>query len=83
MTRRLLAVSAALAGCLALTTMIAGCGGSGAADADTVKIGAYSVVNEVFHDGLIPAFKAKWKEKTGRDIDFQESYQASGAAARK
>ncbi|QEH31862.1 Sulfate-binding protein precursor [Aquisphaera giovannonii] len=82
MTGRLLAASAAMAGCLALMMTLAGCGGSGAADADTVKIGAYSVVNEVFHDGLIPAFKAKWKEKTGKDIDFQESYQASGAAAR-
>ncbi|WP_205678773.1 sulfate ABC transporter substrate-binding protein [Aquisphaera insulae] len=71
-----------LAGFLAVSTMVSGCGGSGGADSDTVKIGAYSVVNEVFHDGLIPAFKAKWKEKTGKDVDFQESYQASGAAAR-
>ena len=47
-----------------------------------LKIGAYSVVREVFHDGLIPAFKAQWKSKTGRDVQFEESYSGSGAQAR-
>ena len=35
--------------------------------ADTLKIGAYSVVREVLHDGVIPAFSAYWKQKTGRE----------------
>ena len=39
------------------------------------------MVREVFHDGL-PAFKAKWKAKTGRDVTFEETYNASGAQAR-
>ena len=62
--------------------LVSGCGGTPRPDADSLKIGAYSVVREVFHDGLIPAFKARWKSQTGRDVDFEESYNASGAQAR-
>jgi sulfate transport system substrate-binding protein len=47
-----------------------------------LRIGAYSVVREVLHDGLLPAFSSEWKSRTGRDIEFQESYNASGAQAR-
>jgi len=71
---------------LVLATMLAlaavGCGGPAAPPADTLKLGAYSVVREVFHDGIIPAFKAKWKAETGREPVFEESYNASGAQAR-
>ena len=35
-----------------------------------------------FHDGLIPAFAAQWKSKTGREVQFEESYNGSGAQAR-
>ena len=62
--------------------MLAGCGGEKAADSDVVKLGAYSVVREAFHDALIPAFQRHWKEKTGRVVRFEESYNASGAQAR-
>lgn len=64
---------------------LAGCGdGASPAgpNADVVRIGAYSVVKEAFHDGLIPAFAKQWKTKTGRDVTFEEAYNASGAQAR-
>jgi sulfate/thiosulfate transport system substrate-binding protein len=67
---------------LALCGPATGCGDADDADTDSLKIGAYSVVREVFHDGLIPAFKAQWKSKTGRDVQFEESYNGSGAQAR-
>ncbi len=49
---------------------------------DVVTLGAYSVVREAFHDGLIPAFAAKWRGRTGREVRFEESYNGSGAQAR-
>jgi sulfate transport system substrate-binding protein len=69
---------------LALTTalLVLGCGSQSRPETDTLKIGAYSVVREVFHDGLLPEFAARWKSKTGRDVQFEESYNASGAQAR-
>jgi sulfate transport system substrate-binding protein len=33
-------------------------------------------------DGLLPAFAAEWKSRTGRDVKFRESYNASGAQTR-
>ncbi|MDR3619653.1 MAG: sulfate ABC transporter substrate-binding protein [Paludisphaera borealis] len=67
---------------LPVSLAITGCQSSTAPNADGLKIGAYSVVREVLHDGVLPAFKAKWKAKTGRDVTFEESYNASGAQAR-
>ncbi|AMV35895.1 sulfate ABC transporter substrate-binding protein [Planctomyces sp. SH-PL62] len=75
-----ISISLSLAMMLATTTI--GCGGKPVSNADSLKIGAYSVVREVFHDGLIPAFAKKWKAETGRDATFEESYNASGAQAR-
>jgi len=49
---------------------------------DTLTIGAYSVVREAFHQGILPAFAAHWKERTGRDLRFEESYAGSGAQSR-
>lgn len=62
---------------------VAGCGGGEPVrQEDSLKLGAYSVVREVFHDGIIPAFSKHWEEKTGRKPTFEESYNASGAQAR-
>lgn len=65
---------------------VAGCSGSARSEsgesADRLTLGAFSVTREVFHDGLIPAFQAKWKEKTGGKVKFEESYLASGALSR-
>jgi sulfate transport system substrate-binding protein len=49
---------------------------------DTLTIGAYSVVREVFHEGLLPAFASRWKTRTGHDVRFEESYNGSGAQSR-
>jgi len=65
-----------------LALAAAGCGVQAASNADVLKIGAYSVVREVFHEGLLPAFAAKWRAETGREVRFEESYSASGAQAR-
>src|SRR5262245_22670832 len=67
---------------VALGGLAGGCGQAGGPQADRLKIGAYSVVREGLHDALLPAFAAKWKEQTGRDVRFEESYNASGAQAR-
>jgi sulfate/thiosulfate transport system substrate-binding protein len=69
-------------GIVAMTAMGAGCQQSHAPNTDVLKIGAYSVVREVLHDGVLPAFQAEWKSRTGRDLEFQESYNGSGAQAR-
>ncbi len=49
---------------------------------DVLTIGAYSVVREAVHDAILPAFAAKWERETGREVRFEESYNASGAQAR-
>jgi sulfate transport system substrate-binding protein len=78
---------------LSLALWSSGCGssetpsGSAASDTssggnDTIRLGAYSVVREAFHDALLPKFAAQWKAKTGRTVKFEESYNASGAQAR-
>ena len=70
---------------MAISGLVAGCGSSSgpvASSGDVIKLGAYSVVREAFHDALIPAFQQHWKQKTGREVSFEESYNASGAQAR-
>ena len=57
--------------------------GTPAAAGDTLFIAGYSVIKEAFGEALLPAFKARWKAKTGRDVRFTESYEASGAQSRK
>jgi sulfate transport system substrate-binding protein len=60
-----------------------GCAPSqGATSSDRLTIGAYSVLREAFHDGVLPAFAAHWKQQTGRTVFFEESYNASGAQSR-
>lgn len=70
------------AGLAALVGLVEGCGAPADPNADVLKIGAYSVVREVLSEGVLPAFKAEWKSRTGRDVSFQESYNGSGAQAR-
>jgi sulfate/thiosulfate-binding protein len=63
--------------------MVSGCSTRGDAHrGDVLTLGCYSVVREAIHDGLIPAFAAQWKAKTGRDVRFEESYNGSGAQSR-
>jgi sulfate/thiosulfate-binding protein len=62
--------------------LVPGCSPARDPNADMLKIGAYSVVREVLHDGLMPAFAREWKQRTGRSVTFDESYNASGTQAR-
>jgi sulfate/thiosulfate-binding protein len=48
----------------------------------TLILGAYTTPREAYGKAIIPAFQKYWKEKTGQDVEFQESYQASGAQSR-
>lgn len=54
----------------------------GAGNTDVLTLGAYSVIREALREGVLPAFASEWKRATGRDVRFEESYNASGAQAR-
>ncbi len=47
----------------------------------TLILGAYTTPREAYGK-IIPLFKKYWKDKTGQDVEFQESYLGSGAQAR-
>lgn len=44
-------------------------------------LGAYSAPREAYKK-IIPLFVKYWKDKTGQDVEVQESYQGSGAQSR-
>src|SRR5262245_5423601 len=48
---------------------------------NTIVLGAYTTPREAYGK-LIPIFKAQWKQQTGQELTFQESYQGSGAQSR-
>lgn len=48
----------------------------------TLILGAYTVPKEAYQQEIIPAFQKYWKDKTGDEVTFEESYVASGAQAR-
>lgn len=48
----------------------------------TLILAAYTTPREAYGKGIIPAFQKFWKEKKHQEIEFQESYQGSGAQAR-
>src|SRR5215831_19035090 len=50
--------------------------------ADTLVIGAYSVVRDAFREAILPGFARHWQQQTGRTVRFEESYTGSGAQAR-
>lgn len=68
----------------ALLILAMGCGASIGLRGrrETLVLGGYSTPREAYAKAILPAFKKYWKEKTGREVDFQESYQASGAQSR-
>lgn len=73
-----------------LLTAAGGCGPADAADqaaksapsVRTLTLAAYTTPREVYGREIIPAFQKMWKEKTGQEVRFQESYLGSGAQAR-
>jgi sulfate transport system substrate-binding protein len=48
----------------------------------TLTLGAYTTPREAYGKAIIPAFQRFWKQKTGQEVRFQESYLGSGAQAR-
>lgn len=50
--------------------------------ARTLTLAAYTTPREAYGKAILPAFAAMWKEKTGEEVKFEESYQGSGAQAR-
>ncbi|HEX9424661.1 MAG TPA: sulfate ABC transporter substrate-binding protein [Pyrinomonadaceae bacterium] len=68
---------------LAVTIISQTCGGKGSnGQKVTLRLGGYTTPREAYAKAIIPAFQKYWKEKTGQDIEFQESYQGSGAQSR-
>ena len=48
----------------------------------TLVLAAYTTPREAYGRSIIPAFQRYWKDKTGQQVDFRQSYQGSGAQAR-
>jgi sulfate transport system substrate-binding protein len=66
------------------TAALQGCGGPAGKSGNkvTLILGGYTTPREAYGKGVIPAFQQYWKQKTGQDVEFQESYQGSGAQSR-
>jgi sulfate/thiosulfate transport system substrate-binding protein len=83
---RWLAVTLALT-LLSFSVALQGCGdsktGGGGGDKVTLTLGAYTTPREAYGKAVIPAFQKYWKDKTGQTVEFQESYEGSGAQSRK
>src|ERR1044072_7682547 len=69
---------------LFITVVFQGCGGSPGAGGNkvTLILGGYTTPREAYGKAIIPAFQKFWKDKTGQDVEFQESYQGSAAQSR-
>lgn len=67
--------------------LLAACGNPAAADSSAkgnevkLTLGAYTTPREAYRE-LIPIFQKQWKEKTGQEVVFEESYLGSGAQSR-
>lgn len=47
----------------------------------TLTLAAYTTPREAYAE-LIPLFQQQWQEETGQQVEFEESYQGSGAQSR-
>ena len=56
-------------------------GGSNGKGSTKLILGAYTTPREAYGE-LIPVFASQWKEKTGQEVSFEESYLGSGAQSR-
>ncbi len=65
------------------TTTESTSGGKAAPSAGAINLilGAYTTPREAYAE-LIPVFQVQWKEKTGQDVTFEQSYLGSGARSR-
>ena len=69
---------------LVVATLIQGCGGQPGQTGNkvTLILGGYTAPREAYDKAIVPAFQEYWKGKTGQDVEFQTSWQASGAQSR-
>jgi sulfate/thiosulfate transport system substrate-binding protein len=64
-------------------SFLGGCGGASDSNGEaTLTLGAYTTPREAYSKAIIPEFQKHWKAKTGQEVEFQESYQGSGAQSR-
>ena len=61
--------------------LLSGCG-QPSEQSITLTLGAFTVPKETYQKEIIPAFSKYWKEKTGQNVRFEQSYEASGAQSR-
>jgi sulfate transport system substrate-binding protein len=47
-----------------------------------LTLGVYTTPREVYGKSILPAFRRHWRERSGHDVVFRESYLGSGAQAR-
>lgn len=75
-----------LAACLLATlfSVLSACHSSASTVGKTVTLtlGGYTTPREAYSKTILPAFQNYWRVKTGQTVEFQESYQASGAQSR-
>ncbi len=57
-------------------------GGGSSGGRIALTLGAYTTPREAYGKAIIPAFQRYWREKTGQEVEFQTSYQGSGAQSR-
>jgi sulfate transport system substrate-binding protein len=77
-------VSVALGACggsPAQPTVAGGAAGASGQEPATLILGAYTTPREAYSQ-LIPLFQEQWKQQTGQDVVFEESYLGSGAQSR-
>jgi sulfate/thiosulfate transport system substrate-binding protein len=74
------------AGLLLFLAVFAGCkrtdNQGSSADAHSITFGGYGTSREVYGKAILPAFRRHFRERSGSDITFRESYLGSGAQAR-
>jgi sulfate/thiosulfate-binding protein len=82
-TLALTLVGSLLAACAAPAATDTPAEGTSQPSTEPVKLvlGAYTTPREAYGE-LLPIFAAQWKEKTGQDVTFEESYLGSGAQSR-
>ena len=69
-----------LAGLLLSVLLFAGCLPSGpdsGANSKTITVYGFSIMKEALEKEIYPAFKAKWKQEHGEDIEFVSSFAGS------
>ena len=72
---------------LGSTALLCGCGDTepgklAATPVRTLTLGAYTTPREAYGKAIVPAFQRYWRDKTGEEVRFEESYLGSGAQAR-